>query len=83
LSCKPTGQISQCKKYTIDHYENTDIIGGEFSPDEKNILFTSNKSGVYNAYSINIETKKLNNYLIQANLQCMQFHIFRMICVFC
>jgi len=59
-SCKQTEQPREAKKYTIKQFmENTDIRGGAFSPDEKQILFTSNKSGVYNAYSVNTETGEI------------------------
>jgi dipeptidyl aminopeptidase/acylaminoacyl peptidase len=59
-ACKQSEKAREVKKYTIKQFmENTDIRGGAFSPDEKHILFTSNKSGVYNAYSMNIETKAM------------------------
>jgi dipeptidyl aminopeptidase/acylaminoacyl peptidase len=59
-ACKQSEKAREVKKYTIKQFmENTDIRGGAFSPDEKYILFTSNKSGVYNAYSMNIETKEI------------------------
>src|ERR1044072_7622303 len=41
------------KEYTIEQFMNTVRIGGSsFSSDEKSILFFSNKSGIYNAYSV-------------------------------
>jgi dipeptidyl aminopeptidase/acylaminoacyl peptidase len=41
------------KQYTIEQFLTTTAIGGSsFSPDEKSILFSSNKSGIYNVYSI-------------------------------
>ncbi len=59
-ACKQSEKAREVKKYTIKQFmKNTDIRGGAFSPDEKYILFTSNKSGVYNAYSMNIETKEI------------------------
>ncbi len=43
----------QVKQYTIEQFMNTISIGGSsFSFDEKTILFSSNKSGIYNAYTI-------------------------------
>ena len=43
------------KQYTIEQFLNTTSIGGSsFSPDEKSILVHSNKSGIYNVYSIPI-----------------------------
>jgi len=41
------------KEYTIEQFMNTVRIGGSsFSADEKSILFHSNKSGIYNVYSV-------------------------------
>jgi dipeptidyl aminopeptidase/acylaminoacyl peptidase len=41
------------KEYTIEQFMNTVRIGGSsFSSDEKQILFYSNKTGIYNAYSV-------------------------------
>lgn len=44
------------ERYTIDQfYENTNISGGVFSQDETKLLVSSNESGIYNLYEINIE----------------------------
>lgn len=52
-SCKE--EIKTVKKYSIDQfYKNESISGGGFSPDESKLLITSNKSGIYNLYSIDI-----------------------------
>jgi dipeptidyl aminopeptidase/acylaminoacyl peptidase len=41
------------KEYTIEQFMNTVRIGGSsFSADEKSILFHSNKSGIFNVYSV-------------------------------
>jgi dipeptidyl aminopeptidase/acylaminoacyl peptidase len=41
------------KEYTIEQFMNTVRIGGSsFSSDEKSILFHTNKSGIYNVYSV-------------------------------
>ena len=41
------------KQYTIEQFLATTAIGGSsFSPDEKSILFSSNKTGIYNVYSV-------------------------------
>ncbi|HEX3252085.1 MAG TPA: S9 family peptidase [Pyrinomonadaceae bacterium] len=41
------------KEYTIEQFMNTVRIGGSsFSADEKSLLFHSNKSGIYNVYSV-------------------------------
>ncbi len=43
----------QVKQYSIEQFLNTEsIFGGSFSPDEKKILYSSNKTGIYNAYAI-------------------------------
>ena len=41
------------KEYTIEQFMNTVRIGGSsFSYDEKSILFHTNKTGIYNVYSV-------------------------------
>ena len=41
------------QQYTIEQFLNTESIGGSsFSADEQYILFSSNKTGIYNAYTI-------------------------------
>jgi acyl-CoA dehydrogenase len=41
------------KEYTIEQFMNTTrISGSSFSADEKSILFSSNKTGIFNAYSV-------------------------------
>jgi len=41
------------KKYTIEQFMDTVRVGGSsFSADEKSILFHSNKTGIFNVYSI-------------------------------
>jgi len=41
------------KEYSIEQFMNTVRIGGSsFSADEKSLLFHSNKSGIYNVYSV-------------------------------
>ncbi len=55
IGCKKEEPRKAVKKYTIDQFmNNVSIRGSSFSPDEKKILFTSNESGVYNAYEISI-----------------------------
>ena len=47
------------KTYTIEQFMATSNIGGaSFSPDEKKILFNSNESGIFNAYTISISGGK-------------------------
>ena len=41
------------KQYSIEQFMNTvAIAGASFSPDESRILFSSNKTGIFNAYTI-------------------------------
>jgi dipeptidyl aminopeptidase/acylaminoacyl peptidase len=46
-------QAQPVKEYTIEQFMNTVRIGGSsFSADEKSLLFHSNKSGIFNVYSV-------------------------------
>jgi dipeptidyl aminopeptidase/acylaminoacyl peptidase len=50
------GGFKEIKQYSIEQFMNTtSIFGSSFSFDEKNILFSSNESGIYNAYMIPVE----------------------------
>lgn len=41
------------KQYTIEQFmDTTRIQGSSFSPDEKSVLFSSNKSGIFNVYTV-------------------------------
>ena len=41
------------KQYSIEQFMNTvSVTGASFSPDESRILFSSNKTGIWNAYTI-------------------------------
>ena len=51
--CSATPEARQVKQYTIEQFFDTvSIGGGSFSPDEKTLLYSSDASGVYNAYTI-------------------------------
>jgi dipeptidyl aminopeptidase/acylaminoacyl peptidase len=56
----------QVKQYTIEQFlTTTSISGSSFSPDDSQILFTSNKSGIRNLYSVPVtggEAKTLTNF---------------------
>ena len=58
VSCQPSATENQEVKppsYTIKQFLKTESIGGSsFSPDESKILFSSDKSGIYNSYEINV-----------------------------
>ena len=59
MACQKS-DYREVKQYTIEQFVNTTtIFGSSFSFDEKNILFTSDKSGVYNVYSMSLETKEV------------------------
>jgi len=46
-------EIRVVQKYTIEQFMDTEsIMGSSFSADESRILFTSNRSGIYNAYTV-------------------------------
>ena len=43
--------------YTVEQFMNTtSIFGASFSPDEKSILVTSNETGVFNAFAVDVAT---------------------------
>ncbi|MEM9897335.1 MAG: alpha/beta fold hydrolase, partial [Bacteroidota bacterium] len=44
-------------KYTINQfYKNVNIGGGSFSPDESKLLVSSNETGIYNVYELDISS---------------------------
>jgi dipeptidyl aminopeptidase/acylaminoacyl peptidase len=50
---QPKTQTPPVKEYTIEQFMNTVRIGGSsFSADEKSILFHTNKTGIFNVYSV-------------------------------
>jgi len=63
VACKQTDsnkevqtEPKEIEKYTIDQfYKNINVRGGSFNNDETKILISSNKSGIYNVYEIDIE----------------------------
>jgi dipeptidyl aminopeptidase/acylaminoacyl peptidase len=47
------GQKRQVKRYTIEQFMNTERVGGgSFSPDEREILFHSNRTGIFNVHAV-------------------------------
>jgi dipeptidyl aminopeptidase/acylaminoacyl peptidase len=53
LGCRQGAQERQVKQYTIEQFMNTEAIGGaSFSHDEKLILYSSKKTGIYNAFAV-------------------------------
>lgn len=52
-AAQPKKQPPAVKEYTIEQFMNTVRIGGSsFSADEKSLLFHSNKTGIYNVFSV-------------------------------
>lgn len=50
---KKSTAVKPVKEYTIEQFMNTIRIGGSsFSSDENSILFHSNKTGIFNVYSV-------------------------------
>src|SRR5688572_18677542 len=50
-AAKPTARPS--KQYTIEQFMTTTKLGGaSFSPDEKKLLYSSNETGIFNAFSV-------------------------------
>ena len=43
-----------------DFFENVSISGGYFSSNEEKLIFSSNKTGIYNVYECNINTGEIN-----------------------
>ena len=64
ISCvqKPEQNIV---KYEIeDFFDNISVYGGYFSSSEERLIFSSNESGIYNVYEVNINDQavtKLSN----------------------
>jgi len=49
---------NEIKEYTIEQFMSSiDINGSSFSPDESKLMFSSNKTGIYNAFEINTDGK--------------------------
>lgn len=58
IACKKeVTQERQISTYTIEQfYDNKSVVGGSFSPDEKSLLVSSNETGIYNAYELDLES---------------------------
>lgn len=57
LSCSEgTKEAKTVKQYSISQfYKNNLVLGGAFSWDDSRLLFSSNKSGIFNAYEITLD----------------------------
>ncbi|HQU74031.1 MAG TPA: DPP IV N-terminal domain-containing protein, partial [Calditrichia bacterium] len=55
LMCS-SNQVREIRQYSIEQfYQNTNIRGGSFSPDETNLLITSNQTGIYNVFALPLD----------------------------
>ncbi|MBT8220223.1 MAG: alpha/beta fold hydrolase [Bacteroidia bacterium] len=65
FSCATQEEIIPVTEYTIEQfYSNTNVAGGAYSNDETKLLVSSNETGIYNVYEINIadgNKKQLTN----------------------
>jgi dipeptidyl aminopeptidase/acylaminoacyl peptidase len=53
IGCSAGPEQREIKKYSIEQFYDTESVGGaSFSPDESNVLYSSDKSGVFNAYTV-------------------------------
>ena len=53
LQAKTKLVAARPKQYTIEQFlDTTRITGASFSPDDRDILYSSNKSGIFNAYTV-------------------------------
>jgi dipeptidyl aminopeptidase/acylaminoacyl peptidase len=53
---KTDEQPKEVKAYSIEQFmDNVSIFGSSFSSDEKQMLVSSNQSGIYNAYTISVD----------------------------
>src|SRR6185436_5174122 len=76
-SAKKSTAAGTIKQYTIEQFLTTTAIGGSsFSPDEKSILFSSNKSGIYNVYTVPVtggEPKQLTRSTTESTFSIAYF----------
>jgi dipeptidyl aminopeptidase/acylaminoacyl peptidase len=55
FSCKEETKVTQkeIKQYSIEQFmDNESVFGGSYSSDNSNLLLTSNRSGIYNVYTV-------------------------------
>lgn len=57
VSCKKDKETKEVvlnlKQYTIEQFmDNEAVLGGSFSPDNSKLLVTSNRTGIYNMYTV-------------------------------
>ncbi len=53
FSCQPDNPSEEISQYSIEQFmDNESVFGGNFSPDNSQLLFTSNRTGISNAYIV-------------------------------
>lgn len=62
VACKqPAPTTPEIGRYTITQFmDNESVMGGSLSPDKSNLLVTSNRSGIFNMYNIDVATGAFN-----------------------
>ncbi|MBI9054005.1 MAG: S9 family peptidase [Bacteroidales bacterium] len=56
FACTNQSVKKEIEQYTIEQFmNNISVSGSSFSPNESKIIFSSNKSGIYNTYEIGLE----------------------------
>lgn len=58
---KEKPETEEVKKYTIEQFmDNESVFGGSFSADKSNVLVTSNRSGIFNMYTVPTDSGAFN-----------------------
>ncbi len=72
-----SGAPREVKQYSIEQFlDTTKITGSSFSSDDKSILFSSNKTGIFNVYSIPVsggEPKQLTHSTTESTFAISYF----------
>jgi len=57
-ACKPSSDITrEVQQYTIDQFmDNESVFGSSFSHDESKLLIGSDKTGIFNAYTVDLSS---------------------------
>jgi dipeptidyl aminopeptidase/acylaminoacyl peptidase len=59
-ACARADTIREVQQYSVaDFYKNDDYFAAGFSPDRRRLLVSSNRSGVYNAYALPLDSGAL------------------------
>lgn len=53
-------ESNETVSYSIEQFfDNKSVVGGSFAPDESSLLVSSNETGIYNAYDLELESGKM------------------------